>query len=128
VLDALVASGSVHLGRVSEVEPQRFLAHHVLSPGDAGQRDLFVREIRRGNDHRIDIGVVRDLLVTRRRVLDAPLGLPFRQQFLVGVTDGNQFGPRVDGDPRNMVIIGDSTGTDNGVANHVAIGVELLIS
>ena len=110
--------GQVHLGRIGKVEAQRLLAHHMLAAGNAGQRDLLVREVGRRNDDRVDVGIVGDLLIIRRDLLTPPVAHSLPQQLFVRVANGDQFGPRINGDAGNMVIIGNRPGSDDGVTNH----------
>ncbi len=76
-----------------------------------------MREVRRGDDHRIDIRIVRDVLILRRDLRDPPVLDPLLEQLFVGVTDRDQLGPLVDPDAGDVVVIRDGTGSDDGVAN-----------
>ena len=62
---AFVTCSAVHLGRLLEVQAERFFAHDVLTVLDTGQRLLAMDEIRRRHDDRIDVRVGRDVLVVR---------------------------------------------------------------
>ena len=54
----------------------------MLAAGDAGQRDRFVREVRRGNDDRVDLRIGGDLLELSRLLGRSPVLLPLIEQLL----------------------------------------------
>ena len=99
------------------VQTQRLLAHHVFAAGGGGHRQGNVREIRRRNDHGIDVRIVANLLVIGRDVVDGPVAFALLQQAGIGIARSHQCGAWVEANPRHMVIVTDGTGTDDGDAN-----------
>ena len=60
-----------------------------------------------------DVVRIGDFLVIGSRPRNAPIAEPLFEQGLVGVTDGDQFGPRINMDPGNVVVVGDRAGPDH---------------
>ena len=117
--DFRVAAGVVHRPHFAGVQPQRLLAHHVLAVPGGGERDRFVREIRRGDDDRIDVRIGADRLEVGRDIFAAPVLAALLEQLRAGVADAGQPGPRIEANRRHMVIIADRAGSDDGDANGV---------
>jgi len=55
-----------------------------------------VREIRSGDDDRVNIGIGDDVLVARRKAIDAPLGATAGEELLVRIAGGDKFGAGID--------------------------------
>ena len=76
-----------------------------------------MREVRRGDDHGIDVRIGANLFVIGRDVVDGPVPLALFEQAGTGIAGRHQLGAWIEADPRHMVIITDRTRTEDGDAD-----------
>jgi hypothetical protein len=117
--DSLLSGGAVHSRCFSEVQPQRFFAHDMLAARDTLKSNRQMRIVGSRYDHGIDLWVGCDLVNVGREFGNLPVVSTTSQELLVWVADCYQLGPRIDVDSRNMVIVGDCAGSDDGQANGI---------
>ena len=117
VADVVPLRFEEHLAGFGEVEAQRFFAHDMLAGANAGESDGAMTVVGGGDDDGVDVGIGGDLFVFGGDFGGAPVGEPLLEEGLVGVAVGDEFGARIELDPGDVVVIGDGTGTDDGVAD-----------
>ena len=117
--------GIVHFGCFRVAHAERFFAHDMLTAADTGESDFFMSEIRRGDDDRIDVFVVGDLVKVGCVLRWTPFVLALIQELFVRIADRSQFATGIDTDPGDMMKIGNQTSSDDGDADFFVGHVDL---
>src|SRR5262245_4998222 len=113
----------VHRADFAGIQTERLFAHHVLAVLGGGERDRFVREIGRGDDHGVDVRVSANRFVVGRDVVAAPVGAALVEQLAAGVANAGQAGAGIDADGGYVVVVADRAGTDDRDADGIRGGV-----
>jgi hypothetical protein len=105
-----------HRPRVRRVHRQRLLAKHVLAVRDRPQRDRWMENIRRRDDHRIHIVARHDLLPLRGSDSDARRARGLFQRRRIRVAQRHDLRFRAKREPGEMILQRNSAATDDGNA------------
>ncbi|OQB91468.1 MAG: hypothetical protein BWX84_01372 [Verrucomicrobia bacterium ADurb.Bin118] len=106
--------GFRHGPGIRRVQRQRFFAKDMFPVGNRRQRDGGVGEIRRGNDDRMQIVALHNLLIPGGNDCHArPLPRVFQGDG-IGVAKGGQFHVGTEGQPGQMILQGDAATPDDG--------------
>lgn len=109
----LVRLGS-HLGGISSIESERFLAQDMFTRARSRDSHRRMEHVRRGDDDRVDVIPLDDVFPIARSDSRAGMLTGGLQGVGVGVTQRGDFDVFAKGQARKMVLQRDTASTDDG--------------